>query len=102
MGVQAKMNLTYNILVLGVFLSLAVRSSWGISGIVETADIKLGLFASGKEPPLQPPHSPPSPLTLQKEGGENVNKAEKMNAGSGHWIVSGFVDFTDDDLFECV
>ena len=49
-SVQAKMNLTYNILVLGVFLSLAVRSSWGISGIVEsiigdaeTADIKIGL-----------------------------------------------------------
>ena len=43
-SVQAKMTLTYNILVLGVFLSLAVRSSWGISGIVETADIKIGLF----------------------------------------------------------
>ena len=27
-SVQAKMTLTYNILVLGVFLSLAVRSSW--------------------------------------------------------------------------
>ena len=38
------MNLSYNILVLGVFLSLAVRSSWGISGIVETANIKMGLF----------------------------------------------------------
>ena len=49
-SVQAKMTLTNNILVLGVFLTLAARSSWGISRIVEsiigdaeTADIKIGL-----------------------------------------------------------
>merc|ERR1711973_713528 len=56
MGVQAKMTLTNNILVLGVFLTLAARSSWGISGIVEsiigdaeTADIKIGLSGSIQE-----------------------------------------------------
>ena len=43
-SVQAKMNLTYNILVLGVFLSLAVRSSWGFFDFGETANIKMGLF----------------------------------------------------------
>ena len=37
-SVQAKMTPTKNILVLAVFLTLAVRSSWGIP-----ADIKIGL-----------------------------------------------------------
>ena len=37
-SVHAKMTPTNNILVLGVFLTLAVRSSWGIP-----ADIKIGL-----------------------------------------------------------